>query len=325
MATMRHLPAIAMLLFAAAVARAETLSPDLVDALRNGGHVLLFREFLAEPGDDADPEGLGPCDQQQPLSARGRGQAQAVRNAFTMRKLPVGRVVSSPYCRAIEGATIGFGPPQVDHALRLWQGGLDPAEKLRLGTMVTVMLATAPDYANTVVLTHDTKASLGIELAFGEAALLRPHSGDRFTVLATVKPGEWDPAATVADDAPRPEWIIAEYPVRAEPRGLGLAPDGALLVTFAEGAIWRLDPFTAELGRTGMRAARVEERPWVDGRTMGFAGTVWRVNAWGVLSVEHTTIPVPGGPSPPAQAAVSADRLWLSRPARKAVLLIRRP
>ncbi len=91
-------------------ASAETL-------LRQGGVVAVFRHALA-PG-TFDPTGfrLGDCGTQRNLNDEGRAQARRIGEWFNERQLQPHRVLSSPWCRCIDSATLAFGAPQVWAAL----------------------------------------------------------------------------------------------------------------------------------------------------------------------------------------------------------------
>ena len=96
--------------WAAQDTNAETL-------LRQGGVVAVFRHALA-PG-SFDPPGfrLGDCSTQRNLNDAGRAQARRIGEWFTQRQLHPARVLSSPWCRCIDSATLAFGAPQVWAAL----------------------------------------------------------------------------------------------------------------------------------------------------------------------------------------------------------------
>ena len=85
--------------------------------LRQGGVVALFRHALA-PG-TIDPPGfrLGDCGTQRNLNDEGRPQARRIGEWFQARQLRPEKVLSSPWCRCIDSATLAFGAPQVWAAL----------------------------------------------------------------------------------------------------------------------------------------------------------------------------------------------------------------
>ena len=90
---------------------------DAEALLRKGGVVAAFRHALA-PG-TFDPPGfrLGDCSTQRNLNDEGRAQARSVGAWFQQRQLQPGKVLSSPWCRCVDSATLAFGTPQVWAAL----------------------------------------------------------------------------------------------------------------------------------------------------------------------------------------------------------------
>ena len=88
------------------------------DALRNDGAVLILRHAIA-PG-TADPPGfrLDDCSTQRNLSAEGRAQAERLGALVRTKGLRVTKVMSSPWCRAIQTVRLmGFNDIEVSHAL----------------------------------------------------------------------------------------------------------------------------------------------------------------------------------------------------------------
>ncbi len=75
-------------------------------ALRSDGHIALMRHADA-PG-VADPPGfrLDDCATQRNLSAKGRADAVAVGARLKAQGARLGRIVSSPWCRCVDTATL---------------------------------------------------------------------------------------------------------------------------------------------------------------------------------------------------------------------------
>ena len=315
-------------------AGAETMSEELRRSLQAGGLVIFLRHGLADEGVDENPRTLGLCSQQRRLSPQGRAAAHDIARAVAHLSVPIGLVLSSPYCRAMETAAIAFGPMIVDHRLRLWQGELSEQEKTELPLAVKRMLATPPKLgSNTVLVSHNSKDALGFDLDQGEAAVVRPLGEKGFTVLAKLRPGDWDSAAPAVTDEARPPWIVAEYPVNGPPIAVRLEGDGAPLVSLAEGAVVRLDPFTGMLSSVEQpRGADTHRRAVVvpATRNLLFGGASWRIAAdGGILVAESgaalTPLRLPPDVAPVHEILPAADRLWLSRPRAGALLMIRRP
>jgi len=82
---------------------------QLWDLLKAGGQVILIRHAITTPG-VGDPAGmrLDDCSTQRNLTDEGRRDARRLGEAFRARAIPVGRVLSSPWCRCLETARLAF-------------------------------------------------------------------------------------------------------------------------------------------------------------------------------------------------------------------------
>lgn len=98
------------LVFVACTAHAAAAEADAWSLLQRGGQVVLMRHALTTPG-AGDPPGmrLDDCSTQRNLSDEGRQHARAVGVALREHKVPVERVLTSPWCRCIETARLVFG------------------------------------------------------------------------------------------------------------------------------------------------------------------------------------------------------------------------
>ncbi|HEY7610783.1 MAG TPA: histidine phosphatase family protein [Alphaproteobacteria bacterium] len=88
-------------------------------ALAGDGAVALVRHAKA-PGPSPDPPGasLADCATQRNLSPEGRAQAARLGALWRAKRVKIGKVVSSPWCRCLDTARLmGLGPPEVSHAL----------------------------------------------------------------------------------------------------------------------------------------------------------------------------------------------------------------
>jgi hypothetical protein len=127
----------------------------LVDALKGGGHTILMRHTATEPvAPDPGLFNLRDCSTQRGLSEKGREQAQLIGKAFAKLGIPVGQVLSSPYCRCLDTGKLAFG--RVSESELLSPGDfLSVPEKSERGNEVRKVLATAPPPGgNTVLITH---------------------------------------------------------------------------------------------------------------------------------------------------------------------------
>ena len=92
------------------VAVAEARDAAGWQRLRAGGLVVLMRHAATEPG-LGDPKGfrLDDCATQRNLSDAGRDHARRIGAAFRAQRVPVAQVLTSPWCRCRETATLAFG------------------------------------------------------------------------------------------------------------------------------------------------------------------------------------------------------------------------
>src|SRR5882724_2211121 len=91
------------------------------DDLKQGGFVIVIRhgrtnESPAFPRDEA-PTDLANCSGQTMLTEVGQEQARAIGAAFRNANIPVGKVLASPLCRAVETGKLAFGRAEATDAL----------------------------------------------------------------------------------------------------------------------------------------------------------------------------------------------------------------
>ncbi len=200
--------------FAGSPASGQTTAPgatlpegEVIDALRRGGYVIYFRHAATNPdqADTSDPK-LGQCEAQRNLSADGRRMAREIGAAFQTLRIPVGKVVSSPYCRTVETATLAFGRHEVSDAL-YFAMSVGKTEREQQGQALRQMLAAPPGRGtNTVLVSHhaNLKEATGIwPKREGDAHVFRPRPDGGLDYLGEVGFEAWKRRAGVAAQAPR--------------------------------------------------------------------------------------------------------------------------
>lgn len=127
----------------------------LVQALTQGGYVILMRHASTDQvAPDPALFDLDDCSTQRGLSEKGREQARRMGKAFAKLGIPVGQVLSSPYCRCLETGRLAFGRVTESDLLAVWDG-LSVPEKSERGGEVRKLLATPPPPGtNIVLITH---------------------------------------------------------------------------------------------------------------------------------------------------------------------------
>jgi phosphohistidine phosphatase SixA len=169
----------------------------LLDALRGGGYVLLFRHAITDRSErDADLNNLENCATQRNLSVQGRQQATAIGEAFRQLQIPVAIVLASPYCRTLETARLAFGVAEPSADLISELSDSAPGSRERLTAALHGMLGRSPEAgANTVLVTHvlNIESALGFEIEEGEAIVANPAVGGGYAVVARVLAEGWLP------------------------------------------------------------------------------------------------------------------------------------
>jgi phosphohistidine phosphatase SixA len=199
------------LILAAAIAiagpNARPLAQDATqaafDGLKQGGFVVVLRhgKTNAPPGtpEDKSPLDLANCSDQAMLSAAGQDQARAIGRAFVSAGIPVGKVLASGYCRAIDMARLAFGRAETSDALLLRNfvpvaGAAAPPPWPQRVEMMKKMIATVPEGpANTILITHfpNVKAALGLDIDFGDAVIVRPDGQGGTRLVARIFASQW--------------------------------------------------------------------------------------------------------------------------------------
>jgi phosphohistidine phosphatase SixA len=188
--------AVAMVGFAAGT-EAQTLSgAQLLNALRQGGFVLVMRHANspAQPPAkaDADPKNVKL---ERQLDAMGRDSARAMGEAVKGLRIPVGDVFSSPTFRAhqtVELAVLG----QAKDVTELDEGvaGMQSIpETARIAWLKAKIVEAPRSGANTIIVTHapNIKGAFDIDAAAGETIAFKPDTHGGATQVARIKVTDW--------------------------------------------------------------------------------------------------------------------------------------
>jgi broad specificity phosphatase PhoE len=163
----------------------------LVEALRLGGYVIYFRHAATNyQGDDTETQIIQDCSRQGNLNDQGRADARAIGESFLSLAIPLGKVLTSEYCRARDTAMLAFGQAESTEDLTVFP---DDLREQRIRALRD-MLSTPPEPGmNTVLVAHGLNITntAGTTLAEGEAAIFQPLGADGFSLVARVLPGDW--------------------------------------------------------------------------------------------------------------------------------------
>src|SRR5436190_14163130 len=145
-------------------------------ALHAGRHVALMRHTDA-PGGAGDPPGfrVDDCATQRNLSARGRADATRIGARLRAEGIAVERILSSPWCRCMDTATIlQLGPVEAEQT---FGNVVVLSESLIAGARAVIDKWTGS--GTLLVVTHgaNIQALTGISPASGEIVVVRKRSG----------------------------------------------------------------------------------------------------------------------------------------------------
>ncbi|HSH43485.1 MAG TPA: histidine phosphatase family protein [Arenicellales bacterium] len=203
-----------MLLLAAcppAAGGADLSGRELVEALRAGGYNIYFRhaqtdwsqaDRIEEAG---DWESCDPADARQ-LSQAGRDTVRGIGEMIRLLRIPVGRVLASPYCRAVDTARLmDLGPVETTTDVMNLRAAEYVGGRAAVVARARTLLSAPPAAGtNTIIAAHGNVAREATPVYPGEAegVVFRPLGNGEFEVVARVRAGDWRRLATEAGAIP---------------------------------------------------------------------------------------------------------------------------
>ena len=146
-------------------------------ALRQGGVVALMRHGDAPGVGDPDGWRLDDCTTQRNLSERGRDEARSVGARLRAERIAIARVLSSPWCRCVDTATlVGVGPVQVEPAFANAFVLSDRREALRDGGQAVIGRWRGPGVLLVVTHGENIRALTGRSPATAEIVVVAPRA-----------------------------------------------------------------------------------------------------------------------------------------------------
>jgi broad specificity phosphatase PhoE len=182
---LRLLTALLVLVLPSSAAASEALW----NLLAAGGQVVLLRHATTTPG-VGDPAGfrVEDCASQRNLNEQGRQEARRLGAAFQSRRIPVGRVISSRFCRCLETAQLAFGRaephPPLDNLIH------DRSREPERAAAIRSIAGEPPGAGNMILVTHgiNIAAAVGIQPAQGEMVVITPRGKAAFDVRGRIPP-----------------------------------------------------------------------------------------------------------------------------------------
>jgi phosphohistidine phosphatase SixA len=165
-----------------------TADDALWSRLKAGGQVVLLRHATTTPG-VGDPPGfrLDDCVTQRNLTEAGREESRRIGAAFKARAIPVGRVLSSRWCRCLETARLAFGTAEPWEPLSSLF-----ADRTRQVEQTRAFRALAGERragGNTILVTHGANvvAFVGASPVTAEMVIITPEGNGAFTVAGRLR------------------------------------------------------------------------------------------------------------------------------------------
>jgi phosphohistidine phosphatase SixA len=168
----------------------EIAGAALLAELKRGGHTIYLRHTATDfSRDDTKSRSDDDCDNQRPLTDKGRDEARRIGNDMRKLSIPIGDVLASPRCRTVEVAKLAFGNYKIAAEAR---GGVFTEKPETRYEGLRALFDKGPGAGkNTIIVSHGNPfyATAGAPyLAEGEAAVIKPLGKD-FEVIARVR---WD-------------------------------------------------------------------------------------------------------------------------------------
>jgi phosphohistidine phosphatase SixA len=207
------MPVVRLALFCAllgllpAAANSQPAQAEWIDALRQGGHVIVFRHG-ATYSDQADTDPLNPANvaKQRQLNDEGRALAKSIGESMRKLKIPVAQVQTSMFQRAVDtGTLLGFG--EVKASPDITEGGLvvTPTENNRRTAALRKLAGVPPPAgANVVIVSHkpnimDAFGKDWFDLREGEASVFKPDGNGGYKLVVRIQANEWGKLAQASN------------------------------------------------------------------------------------------------------------------------------
>jgi phosphohistidine phosphatase SixA len=167
--------------------------------MKKGGYVIVLRHGATNADQaDIDPLNFDNVGKQRLLSEQGKQVAAQVGEAFKKLGIPLGKVYTSKFNRAVEtGKLISGG--EVTPTADVTEGGLvvTPIENNRRAEALKKMAGTVPEVGkNTLIVTHkpnimDAFGKDWFDVKEGEASIFKPDGSGKTVLVARFQAIDW--------------------------------------------------------------------------------------------------------------------------------------
>jgi len=180
---------------------------EWINALRQGGHVIVFRHGATYSDQaDTDPLNIKNVAAQRQLNDDGRALAKSIGESMRKLRIPVGQVQTSMFQRAIDtGALLGFS--EVTASADITEGGLvvTPTENNRRTQAFRKLVGEQPPAgSNIVIVSHkpnimDAFGKDWFDVREGEASVFKPDGNGGYKLIVRIQANEWSKLAQASN------------------------------------------------------------------------------------------------------------------------------
>jgi len=172
---------------------------DILTKLRAGGHVIVVRHGATHADQaDTDPLNLDNVAKQRQLNDKGRADARAFGDVLKQSGVPIGKVYSSRFQRAVETARL-IGGKDPEPTNDVTEGGqvVSPNENARRMQALRAMAGRVPEAGtNTLIVTHkpnilDAFGKDWFEVREAETSIFKPDGSGGYALVGRVQIGQW--------------------------------------------------------------------------------------------------------------------------------------
>jgi broad specificity phosphatase PhoE len=172
---------------------------DILTKLRAGGHIIVVRHGATHADQaDTDPLNLDNVAKQRQLNDKGRADARAFGDVLKQSGVPIGKVYSSRFQRAVETARL-IGGKDPEPTNDVTEGGqvVSPNENARRMQALRAMAGRVPEAGtNTLIVTHkpnilDAFGKDWFEVREAETSIFKPDGSGGYALVGRVQIGQW--------------------------------------------------------------------------------------------------------------------------------------
>ena len=168
----------------------SSFAGDIWKQLAKGGYVVLIRHaYVMQGSTSGSPLVRDPsCKKERMLSAKGKNAAKILGQRFIKYKIPISRVLHSPFCRTTDSAQYAFNRGVGVSYLSLLEI-LNSTESAKQTEKLNKIIGSYKGKGNLVLVTHRPNISA---ISFEQASyldfiVLKPKGGNKYDEVGLVK------------------------------------------------------------------------------------------------------------------------------------------